>query len=105
MIVLIRATASHTRRGCVPTPAATRYRNIYVHGHEGYCFRHSPKELIMPSQWEIDGGAQSMDELRSCVERNILSGKNTYVVLASMSKSRTILGEIDNDETRIIKLG
>ena len=54
--------------------------------------------------WEVDGAASSMDELRLYAQRNINAGNEVYIGLAGISKSSTILGEIDNDEKRMIKL-
>ena len=59
----------------------------------------------MPSLWEVDGGASSMDELCSYAQRNINAGNEVYIGLAGISKRSTILGEIDNDEKRMIELG
>ena len=42
----------------------------------------------MPSLWEVDGGASSMDELRSYAQRNIDAGNEVYIGLAGISKTR-----------------
>ena len=55
--------------------------------------------------WEVDGAASSMDELRLYAQRNINAGNEVYIGLAGISKRSTILGEIDNDEKRMIELG
>ena len=74
-------------------------------GHEGYCYRHSKKPLVLPTDWALDKSLTDIHALKAFAEEQRALGRKLYIGLAGVSKSSTILGEIDNDERRMIELG
>ena len=73
--------------------------------HEGYCYRHSKKPLVLPTDWALDNSLTDIHALKAFAEEQRALGRKLYIGLAGVSKSSTILGEIDNDERRMIELG
>ena len=74
-------------------------------GHEGYSYRHSKKPLVLPIDWTLDQSLTDIHALKAFAERQRALGRKLYIGPAGVSKSSTILGEIDNDERRMKELG
>ena len=59
----------------------------------------------MPSNWDHDNSADSMNELVAFAEGHLSNGNKVYIGLGGFSVSSTVQGEIDNDEKRMKDLG